>query len=111
MQEQQRIKSYRIFFDYYLNEHQNSFCRALHYMGTAIELASLAALVATWRPLFVLTAAIGGYGLAWLGHFVFEQNRPAAFAYPVWSYVADHHMFVLAMTGRLKARRAETSSL
>ena len=33
-----------------------------------------------------------GYGFSWIGHFVFEHNRPAAFVYPTYSLLGDFHM-------------------
>ena len=103
---QARYQSYRAFFPYYLTEHAQPVTRALHYCGTTVELAFLAALVATGNAWWLLGALIGGYGFAWVGHFFIEKNRPATFTYPLWSWVADHHMAWLALTGQLRARLA-----
>ncbi|NQY49455.1 MAG: DUF962 domain-containing protein [Colwellia sp.] len=34
-----------------------------------------------------------GYGFAWIGHFIFEKNRPATFVYPIYSFIGDWVMF------------------
>ncbi len=34
-----------------------------------------------------------GYGFAWVGHFVFEKNRPATFVYPIYSLRGDFTMW------------------
>jgi hypothetical protein len=34
-----------------------------------------------------------GYGFAWIGHFIFEKNRPATFTYPIYSLIGDWVMF------------------
>jgi hypothetical protein len=41
------------------------------------------------------------YASAWLGHFVFEKNRPATFTHPLWSLRGDFRMFRLWVLGRL----------
>lgn len=33
-----------------------------------------------------------GYGCSWIGHFGFENNKPAAFIYPTYSFFGDIHM-------------------
>jgi hypothetical protein len=33
-----------------------------------------------------------GYSCSWIGHFVFEHNKPAAFIYPTYSFFGDIHM-------------------
>jgi hypothetical protein len=41
-----------------------------------------------------------GYGFAWVGHFFFEQNRPATFIYPAFSLFGDFRMWFEIATGQ-----------
>ena len=49
-----------------------------------------------WRLLWL--APIAGYGFAWIGHLVFEKNRPATFRYPLWSLTGDLLLFFQTIT-------------
>jgi hypothetical protein len=48
-----------------------------------------------------LMLPLAGYGFAWLGHFLFEGNRPATFIYPVFSFLSDFRMFGEMVVGKL----------
>ena len=89
----QRFNSLAEFYPFYLGEHRNGTCRALHFLGTTTVavLFWTAILSGPWGLFLVLLPA--GYGPAWVGHFVFEKNRPATFEYPIYSLASDWVMW------------------
>lgn len=92
---------FRDFYPHYLQEHSNRTCRRLHFAGTSLVIAMTICVVVTgaWWMLWLLPVA--GYGFAWLGHFVFEKNRPATFQYPFYSLWGDFVMYKDILTGRI----------
>jgi hypothetical protein len=40
----------------------------------------------------ILIPLLLGYGFAWIGHFAFENNKPATFIYPSFSLMGDFRM-------------------
>lgn len=97
------IRSFREFWPYYVGEHRNPACRALHYLGTSLALSCLARAILEGAPGWILIGLVAGYGPAWIGHFFIENNRPATFKYPRWSLMADFKMLGLAVRGRMSA--------
>jgi hypothetical protein len=90
---EEEYRSFREFYPAYLAEHQNPTCRRLHFVGTGLVLAAIAAAVLTRQWIWLLAAPVLGYGFAWLGHFVFERNRPATFRHPLYSIAGDFVLF------------------
>jgi hypothetical protein len=103
----QQFGSFNEFYPYYLSEHRHPLCRALHYIGSSLVLGILlyALLTQYWPALWLLP--LMGYGCAWLGHFLFEHNKPATFKYPLYSLAADWVMFKDFVTGQLKHKLAD----
>ena len=97
-----RFTSFAEFYPYYLQEHSNATCRRLHYVGSLLVLGVLGYALLTQQWLWLLAIPLVGYGFAWVGHFVFEKNRPATFEYPFYSLLGDWVMLKGAFTGRIK---------
>jgi hypothetical protein len=96
------MHSFAEFYPFYLSEHSNPTCRRLHFVGSSLVLVCLALLVATGQLRYVLYALLCGYGFAWIGHFMFEKNRPASFKRPLYSFMGDWVMYKDMWTGRVK---------
>ena len=75
--------------------------RLLHLLGTTVGLACAVYLIASGRWWLFFLGLIPGYGAAWIGHFFIEQNRPATFQHPIWSFMGDYKMIWLMLTGRM----------
>lgn len=97
-----RFHSFAEFYPYYLKEHCNATCRRLHYVGSLLVLGILAHAIISQQWQWLLAVPLAGYGFAWIGHFVFENNRPATFDYPLYSLMGDWVMLKDAFTGRIK---------
>jgi hypothetical protein len=99
-----KFSSFRQFYPYYLSEHRHPVCRSLHYIGSTLVLALMVFVLWSqqWRYLWLLPVI--GYGFAWLGHFLFEHNKPATFQYPLYSLAADWVMLKDFLTGQLNKK-------
>jgi hypothetical protein len=101
MTESTRYTSFAEFYPYYLSEHADRTCRRLHFVGTSVVIG-LAAAAVTVGPLSLLWGVpVAGYGMAWIGHFFFEKNRPATFQYPFYSLWGDFVMYKDMLTGKI----------
>jgi len=95
------IKSFAEFYPLYLKEHSDRTCRRLHFVGSSLSLCCVALAIGTGRPLWLLGALLCGYGFAWLGHFVFEKNKPASFKRPLYSFMGDWVMYSDIWRGKI----------
>jgi hypothetical protein len=95
------FSSFSEFYPYYLSEHQDRNCRRLHFIGSWLVLVALIlAFAHSWW--WLLATPVIGYGFAWVGHFVFEKNRPATFKHPFYSLAGDWVMFADILRGRVR---------
>ena len=96
-----RYTSFAEFYPYYLTQHANRMCRRAHFIGSSSALAALAQYVDSLNPWWILVSVVSGYGGAWVGHFFYENNRPASFTQPLYSFRADWVMYWQMLTGKL----------
>ncbi|AUF95507.1 DUF962 domain-containing protein [Pseudomonas shirazensis] len=96
-----QFRSFAEFYPFYLGEHSNPTCRRLHFVGTSLVIALLAYTIASGKWLLLLLIPVAGYGFAWIGHFVFEKNRPATFDHPWYSLIGDFAMFRDVLLGKV----------
>lgn len=94
--------SFREFYPYYLGEHSDRSCRRLHFIGTGLVMATLAAALWTERYALLWLLPVLGYGFAWAGYFFFEKTRPATFRFPLYSLIGDFVMFKDILIGRIR---------
>ena len=97
-----RYTSFRTFYPFYLSQHANRTCRRLHFVGSWLVLMVLFTAITTSNWAWLWAVPVLGYGFAWVGHFVFEKNKPATFKYPLYSFMGDWVMLKDAFTGRIR---------
>lgn len=97
-----RYGSFREFYPFYLGQHANPTCRRLHFVGTSLAVLQWVAALVAAEPWLLLSGLVTGYGCAWVGHFVFEKNRPATFTYPLYSLIGDFAMARDILVGRIR---------
>ncbi|WP_137938495.1 DUF962 domain-containing protein [Chitinivorax sp. B] len=95
------FRDFNEFYPVYLQAHQTPACRRLHFIGSSLVLGIVlyAIIYNDWWSL--LLAPFAGYGCAWIGHFVFEKNRPVTFGHPLYSFMGDWVMYWQMLTGRI----------
>lgn len=89
------------FWPHYLGEHSRPATRALHAAGTCAGIATLALLGLRRKWRWLPVALIPAYATAWASHYLLEQNRPATFRHPLWSFCGDVKMLGLMLAGDL----------
>lgn len=96
------LGSFAEFYPFYLSEHSNRTCRRLHFVGSTLALLCLLMLGITGGWGWLFAGLLCGYGFAWVGHFVFEKNRPASFKRPLYSFMGDWRMYADIWRGEIR---------
>lgn len=96
-----QFRSFKEFYPYYLAQHAHPNCRRLHFVGTLLVIITALSAVVSGRWQFLWLLPVFGYGFAWLGHMIFEKNRPATFSHPFYSLLGDFVMFGQILGGKL----------
>ena len=94
--------SFADFYPFYLSEHSDRTCRRLHFIGTTLGAVGVLHALSTLNFWWLLAGVVAGYACAWIGHFFFENNRPATFAYPLYSFMGDWAMWKDMLIGKIR---------
>jgi hypothetical protein len=94
------FRSFAEFYPFYLTQHQHPTCRWLHVAGTVTAVVTMLMLAVQGAWIWIPLAMLIPYPPGWIGHFVFEKNRPASFRWPLYSMLGD-----LAMARDVLLRR------
>ncbi|WP_158755528.1 DUF962 domain-containing protein [Dyella sp. S184] len=89
------------FYPYYLTEHSNRSCRRMHFIGSTLVIVVLLVALLTGQLSWLWLMPVVGYGCAWVGHYVFEKNRPATFKHPLYSLLGDWVMYGQMLRGKV----------
>lgn len=88
----QEYKTFEAFYPFYLSQHANQTNRRLHVIGTLLSLIMIIRTIFAFSIGNLISIPLVGYGFAWIGHFMFEKNKPATFKYPRYSLMGDFRM-------------------
>jgi hypothetical protein len=103
----ERIKTFKEFYGFYLDEHKKLGTRIFHFLGILFVFIVIGFVIYTGKERFLWYIPIFGYGFAWLSHAFIERNKPATFKYPLWSLLSDFKLFFELLTGRQKFKTQE----
>ena len=101
---QMPIKNYSTFYRFYLTEHRNIMSRRLHAVGSSVGIYFFAQAIRQRKPKYFVYGLVSGYVCAWVGHFVFEKNKPASFKQPLYSFISDWRMLSDIIRGNLSLK-------
>ena len=97
-----KFKSFKAFYPYYLSEHKLKINKILHMIGSFSGLSFLTFCIISKKFYYAPLSLVFGYFFAWIGHFVFEKNKPATFQYPLYSFISDWVMLKDILIGKIK---------
>ncbi|MFH7349857.1 DUF962 domain-containing protein [Acinetobacter variabilis] len=95
------IRDYHEFYRFYLTEHRHIMSRRLHVAGSSIGIYFFSKALRQRKAKYLAYGLLSGYACAWIGHFIFENNKPASFKQPLYSFISDWRMFADVLRGNL----------
>ena len=98
------IQNYHEFYRFYLTEHRNIMSRRLHVVGSSVGLYFFSKAIRQRKAKYFVYGLLSGYACAWIGHFIFEKNKPASFKQPLYSFISDWRMFSDVLRGNLSLK-------
>ena len=98
------IHDYPTFYRFYLTEHRNIMSRRLHAVGSSVGIYFFTKAIRQRKPKYFVYGLVSGYACAWVGHFIFEKNKPASFKQPLYSFISDWRMLSDIIRGNLSLK-------
>ncbi|WP_333665929.1 DUF962 domain-containing protein [Acinetobacter guillouiae] len=98
------IKNYSEFYRFYLTQHRSMMSRRLHAAGSSVGIYFFSKAIRQRKAKYVVYGLLSGYACAWVGHFVFEKNKPASFKQPLYSFISDWRMLSDIVRGNLSLK-------
>lgn len=95
------FRNFAEFYPYYLGEHSHRRCRRLHFIGSSLVIAVVLLTLLSGQLRWLWLVPLAGYGCAWIGHYVYEKNRPATFKHPLYSLLGDWVMYGQMLRGKV----------
>jgi len=81
MQFQNRIKTYKEFYQFYLTKHIKPLTKAFHFLGILLVFAVIFYVIQSGEERFLWYCPIFGFGFAWFSQTIFEKNLPSIIKY------------------------------
>lgn len=94
--------NFKEYYMKYLNLHKNKTCRLLHYIGQWATILTVFLIIKYSFWLLIPIVPFVVYPFAWIGHYFFEKNEPAAFKNPFLAKLSDWKMFFEISVGKIK---------
>lgn len=98
------IKNYNEFYRFYLTEHRDITSRRLHAAGSSVGIYFFSKAIRQRKAKYLVYGLVSGYACAWVGHFIFEKNKPASFKQPLYSFISDWRMLSDIVRGNLSLK-------
>jgi hypothetical protein len=87
-----QFETFADFYAVYLRQHDHPVNRRLHVAGNAVGVAAVVAGVVSrsWWPVLASPLLVNAFH--WLGHIVFQKNRPGDAGPRLWAAIASWRM-------------------
>ncbi len=96
----ERFQSFKDFYPFYLKEHSKRGTRIVHFIGTPLGVLIGVLGIVRGQYLWIPGGIVFAYGVLWLSHLVFQNNKPATLKHPLYSFLSDWRMIFDLLIGR-----------
>lgn len=98
--EQKKPTSVKDFYPLYLTQHQHTINRILHFIGTGLFGLCFITAMLFHKFIFFALMPVAAFTFSWMGHIVFEKNKPGKLKYLFFTLMCDFMLFGDLIMGR-----------